>query len=190
LILTPVTKEATVAKKKGDDEIKILDVSASMQGTISFKDPVNLRINGTFEGELDTRGHLTIGENAKVKANISGDNIVVAGIIEGDIEAKESLSVIPPATIRGNIETPRLSVTEGAIIEGKLSMASSKARSAESAPDVFLTLKDVAQYLEVEAKVVEEWAKQKRIPADKKNGNWVFSKTSIDHWIQEENARV
>ena len=33
-------------------EEKILDVTASMQGTISFKDPVNLRILGSFEGKL------------------------------------------------------------------------------------------------------------------------------------------
>jgi len=32
-------------EKKTDD--KILDVDASMQGTLSFKDPVNLRINAT-----------------------------------------------------------------------------------------------------------------------------------------------
>lgn len=181
-----------MAKRRGEEEEKVLDVNASMQGTISFKDPVNLRINGTFEGKLDTRGNLTIGENARVKANIDGDNIIVAGQVDGDIKATESLSIISPATIRGNISTPRLSVTEGAVIEGQLSMSSNRKSSASSndAPDVFLTLKDVAQYLEVEAKVVEEWAKQKRIPADKQNGSWVFSKTSIDNWIQEENARV
>ena len=67
-----------MAKKNNELQEKILDVDASMQGTISFKDPVNLRINGSFEGKLDTRGNLTIGENAKVTANINGDNIVIA----------------------------------------------------------------------------------------------------------------
>ena len=42
-----------------DREDKILDVDARMQGTVVFKDPVNLRINGSFEGKLDTRGNLT-----------------------------------------------------------------------------------------------------------------------------------
>ena len=31
-------------------EEKILDVDAAMQGNLIFKDPVNLRINGKFEG--------------------------------------------------------------------------------------------------------------------------------------------
>ena len=51
-------------KQPNDSQGKILDVDASMQGTLSFKDPVNLRINGRFEGRLITKGTLTIGDRA------------------------------------------------------------------------------------------------------------------------------
>ena len=177
-----------MAKKREDLEEKLLDVDASMQGTITFKDPVNLRINGSFEGKLDTRGNLTIGENAKVKANINGDRIIVAGKVTGDIRATNSLSIIAPAVVQGNVITPRLSVTEGAILEGQVSMLN--VAPAGDAPDVVMTLRDVAHYLEVEARVVEEWANKKKIPARHENGDWAFSKMAIDRWIQEENARV
>ena len=93
-------------QKNTELQEKILDVDASMQGTISFKDPVNLRINGSFEGKLDTRGNLTIGENAKVTANINGDNITSYGKVTGDIVATKSLSVLGPATIRGIFARP------------------------------------------------------------------------------------
>lgn len=177
-----------MAKKREDiSEEKILDVDASMQGTIAFKDPVNLRINGSFEGKLDTRGNLTIGENAKVKADIHGDRIIVAGKVKGDISASHSVSVVPPARIEGHIVTPRLSVTEGAVIEGQISMQG--VAQAGDAPDVKMTLRDVAQYLEVEAKVVEEWAEQKKIPAAQENGAWIFNRSAVERWIQEENAR-
>jgi len=174
-------------RMKEETEEKILDVDASMQGTITFKDPVNLRINGSFEGKLDTRGTLTIGENAKVKANIKGDRIIVAGKISGDISASHSLSVVAPAVITGNIATPRLSVTEGAVLEGQLSMLNGNPSGA--ADDVTMTLKDVAQYLEVESRVIEEWANQKKIPAQQEGNNWLFSKASVDRWIQEEKVR-
>jgi len=177
-----------MGKKREQDEEKILDVDARMQGTIAFKDPVNLRINGSFEGKLETRGNLTIGENAVVRANIDGDKIIVAGKVTGDIKASESLSVVSPAVIEGNISTPTLSVSEGAIIQGKLTMLGT-GQGAE-AHDVSLTLRDVAQYLEVESKVVEEWAQKKKIPAKKEEGNWIFSKTEIDRWIQEDSAKV
>jgi excisionase family DNA binding protein len=174
-------------KKKEDAPEKILDVDASMQGTIAFKDPVNLRINGSFEGKLDTRGNLTVGENAKVTATIHGDNIVIAGKVSGDVFATRSLSILGTATLKGNITTPRLSIGEGAILQGLVSM---QGASASDGSDVFLTLKDVAQYLEVEARIVEEWAHSKKIPARFDNGHWVFTKAEIDHWIQQERARV
>lgn len=172
-----------MGKKKEEIEEKILDVDASMQGTIAFKDPVNLRINGSFEGKLDTRGNLTIGENAKVRAQINGDRIVIAGKVKGDITATQSLSLVPPATVEGNVTTPRLSVGEGALLEGTVAMLGVKEGGA---PDVHLTLKDVAQYLEVEARVVEEWARNRKIPAEQENGEWVFRKSSVDRWIQQE----
>lgn len=176
-----------MAKKNEQVEEKILDVDASMQGTITFKDPVNLRINGSFEGKLDARGNLTIGENAKVKANISGDRIIIAGKVTGDVDATQSVSIIAPAVLRGNVRTPRLSVTEGAILEGQISMLSGNPTGEAS--DVTMTLKDVAQYLEVEARIVEEWANKRKIPAKHESNGWFFSKSAVDRWIQEEKVR-
>ena len=171
-----------MAKKPAEE--KILDVDASMQGTISFKDPVNLRINGSFEGRLDSRGSLTIGENANVKADIRGDRIFIAGRVTGNVSASISLSVVPPALIRGNIQTPLLSVSEGATIEGQLSML-----NPQSSGDGLLSLRDVAQYLELETKVVQEWAEQKKIPARLENGEWRFNKAAVEKWVQDEKVK-
>ena len=40
----------------GSGAEKWLEVDASMIGTLTFKDSVNLQINGRFEGTLDTKG--------------------------------------------------------------------------------------------------------------------------------------
>ena len=169
-------------KERTDD--KILDVDARMQGTIVFKDPVNLRINGSFEGKLETCGRLTIGENANVKADIQGDQIIIAGKVTGNLSASDSISLIPPAVVRGNIQTPKLSVAEGAILDGQLRMLN--AQESEGSGVKTLTLRDVAQYLEVEAKVVEEWAHQRKIPAEFQNGEWRFNKAAVEKWLQDE----
>ena len=103
---------------KRKPEEKILDVDASMQGTLSFKDPVNLRINGKFEGTLETKGNLTVGQSAQVYADISGDNIVVGGRVRGRVTAKERLTLLPSAIVEGDIYPAKLNVAEGAILEG------------------------------------------------------------------------
>ncbi|MBI4549381.1 MAG: polymer-forming cytoskeletal protein [Candidatus Omnitrophica bacterium] len=175
-----------MAKKNDELHERILDVDASMQGTIAFKDPVNLRINGSFEGKLDTKGSLTIGENAKVKAPITGDRIIVAGRVTGDIVARQSLSIIAPAVVRGNVRTPTLSVTEGSVLEGQIAMLNLN----EAEGDQFMNLKELAQYLEVEMATLDEWAAKRKIPAIQEGNAWKFRKSEVDRWIQEEKLKV
>lgn len=167
-------------------EEKILDVDASMQGTITFRDPVNLRINGSFEGRLDVRGNLTIGENANVKADIRGDKILIAGKVTGNVTASTSLSLIAPAVVRGNVKSPVFSVAEGSLIEGQVSMTNLQNLDANGT----FSLRDLAQYLEVEMRVIEEWAQQKKIPGRLENGEWKFSKATIDKWVQDEKVKL
>lgn len=174
-----------MAKRDKIDD-KILDVDARMQGTIVFKDPVNLRINGSFEGKLETCGSLTIGENANVRADIQGDRVIVAGKITGNLIAKESISLIAPAVVLGNVQTPVLSIAEGAVLDGKLKMLDLDKSSGSGR---ILSLRDVAQYLEVEAKVVEDWANQRKIPAEFQNGEWRFNQTAVDKWLQDEKVK-
>ena len=103
--------------------------------------------------------------------------------MKGDIVATQSLSLIGPAVVEGNIVTPRLSVSEGAVLEGQVAMLGVKEGDAL---DVNLTLRDVAHYLEVESRVVEEWARERKIPGQQDNGEWTFRKSDIDRWIQQE----
>ena len=51
------------------------------------------------------------------------------------------------------------------------------------------SLREVAQFLEVEAKVVEEWASQKKIPAQFQDGEWRFNRTAIEKWLQDEKVK-
>lgn len=160
-----------MAFKKKTDE-KILDVDASMQGTLSFKDPVNLRINGKFEGTLEARGNLTIGQSAIVNANIVGDNVIIGGRIKGRITAKERLTLLPTAIVDGNIYPAKLNVAEGAIFEGNCSMLHD-----------FLNAQELARYLEVDLNSIMEWANSGKVPGVKEANEWKFERKAIDLWV-------
>lgn len=157
-------------KRKLDE--KVLDVDAAMQGTLAFKDPVNLRINGKFDGNLVTRGNLTIGETAVVVGDITGDDIVVGGRAKGKIVARERLTLLPTAIIEGEIFPAKLNIAEGAILEGRCFMLHD-----------FLNAEELSRYLEVDLNSVMEWATSGKVPAQKEGDHWRFERKAIDSWI-------
>jgi excisionase family DNA binding protein len=153
-------------------EEKILDVDAAVQGNLCFKDPVNLRINGKFEGVLETKGNLTIGPNAQVNADIVGENIVIAGKVKGKIIAREKLTLSSTAMVEGEVYPSKLSVDEGAILEGNCRMLKD-----------FFNAEELTKYLEVDLNSVLEWANSGKIPAYKEANEWKFERKSVDAWI-------
>ncbi len=167
--------------RRDKNEEKILDVDASMQGSLTFKDPVNLRINGSFDGKLDTKGSLTIGENATVHADITGEAIVIGGKVTGNISAQKQLKVLSQAHIVGDISTPALGVEIGAIVQGKCQMLNRKKNTFNA--------DQLAKYLEVEVSNIVNWASSGRIPAFKDGNEWRFDRATVDEWIAKERAK-
>jgi excisionase family DNA binding protein len=157
-------------KKKLEE--KVLDVDAAMQGTLNFKDPINLRINGRFEGILEPRGNLPFGSTATVGADIPGDSVVIGGRVRGRIIARESLTLLPTAIIEGDISPSKLNVAEGAIFEGRCSMLHD-----------FMNSEELARYLEVDLKSIVDWANSGKVPGFREGEDWKFERKAIDSWV-------
>ncbi len=157
--------------KQDDPESKVIEISAQMQGDLSFKDPVNLRINGHFAGRLDCFGTLTIGQTAIVDANVVADNIVIAGKIKGNVAARKMLVLMPTANLIGDISTPKLNIVEGALFQGRCQMQ-----------EDYLSVEDLAQYLEIENAAIIDLAVEGKIPAIKEGDQWRFERSKIESW--------
>ena len=173
-----------MGKNKKHEVERILDVDASMQGTLSFKDPVNLKINGKFEGILNTKGNLMIGEHASVSADVTGESIIIAGNVRGNIIALKELKLIAPACVVGDIKTPLLSIAEGAIFDGTCEMLS-KSRSEELHRQNMMSPEELAKYLEVDQALIAEWANSGKLPGMKEGESWRFDRSRIDEWVAE-----
>ncbi|MFH1519941.1 MAG: polymer-forming cytoskeletal protein [Candidatus Omnitrophota bacterium] len=173
-------------RKKNVSQDKIIDVDVSMRGDLKFSEPVNLRINGSFEGELDIKGSLTIGRNAKVKAKINGDAVIIEGMVKGDINARKSIELIPSAKVIGSIITPSLTIKEGALFKGTCDMGVENDFFEEiGVGEGFLNTREVTEYLEVDISRVRKWAQEGKIPAEKQGNNWVFNRQEIEKWLSE-----
>ncbi|MCP4653031.1 MAG: helix-turn-helix domain-containing protein [Candidatus Omnitrophica bacterium] len=159
---------------KKSDEVKFLDVTAAMRGSLVFSDPVNLRISGKFDGDLTTKGNLIIGKNATVTADIIGENIAIAGIVKGDIKASRLVELGSTAEVVGNIETPRLAVDKGAVLNGNCRMAQVK-----------MSIEELSDYLSVGESKIMEWVGTGAIPAEKSGSNLLFDHKEVETWLSQ-----
>ncbi|MCF7908366.1 MAG: polymer-forming cytoskeletal protein [Candidatus Omnitrophica bacterium] len=159
-----------MSKRRGED--KILDVNAAMQGSLVFSDPVNLRINGRFEGSLTTKGSLTIGSSADVKADISGEEVIVAGTVKGNIKATEGIRLTSTAKVFGDVNVSQITIEKGAVFNGKCRMNEGK-----------ISLEELSDYLSVGEKKIMEWVEGGKIPVEKEGNKFLFDRDQVEDWI-------
>src|SRR5215475_3685822 len=95
-----------------------------VSGQLTFQG--SARIEGSVDGEIQCHGTLTIGERAEVRAKISGDVVVIRGKVEGNVVAKEKVELVAPARLFGDIDTPRLIITEGVVFDGDCTMGAAR----------------------------------------------------------------
>lgn len=86
-----------------------------------------LRVDGHLTGTVASEtGTLIIGSSGQVDADISVASALINGTVNGDIIATERLELGRTARVMGNVQTPRLTIEDGAIFEGGCSMIKAK----------------------------------------------------------------
>lgn len=167
-----------IGGKKGSKENHTIDVDASMQGSLVFKDPVDLRIKGNFEGTLEVRGNLTIGDSAFVNAHIKGENIVISGRVRGDINATSKIELLERAVVEGDVKSPRIVMHDGATLQGRCVMMEDIINSEE-----------LAKHLELDKDTIIDWADTGKLPGFKEGNEWKFDRKRIDDWVASGRIR-
>ena len=112
-----------------NDELPIkayLGVDALFKGTLSFEGIV--RIDGKFEGKIQTKDTLVIGETGEIIADVEVGILVCKGKLNGTVLATEKMEMHPASTIIGDVETPAVSIALGAILDGHLNMTGKESK--------------------------------------------------------------
>lgn len=103
--------------------------SVRIQGKI-FSDQ-DLQIGGQVDGTLEASGHnLTIGSQAKVKADIRAQNVSIVGAVEGTIETTDLVELCSQCRVVGQIITRRIAVQDGAYFKGDIEVVQTSAVAA------------------------------------------------------------
>lgn len=116
---TPAREEKPVSAKAGQLNA-LLGKGSEFEGKLTFEGEV--RIDGKFSGQIVTKDTLTVGEGAKVTADITAGVIIISGTVEGTIRALQLVELHAPARVKGAIETPAMSMEKGVIFEGTTKM--------------------------------------------------------------------
>ncbi len=120
-----------MAEHSGKD---VLSSDVEIKGTIKFQK--ELLIDGKVEGEINSDGALTVGENADIRAEIKTKSITIYGKVQGNVSVSERCELKSKCTLQGDLKAARLIIEEGATFIGKSEVSSGMSVKAASKPEV------------------------------------------------------
>lgn len=114
----------------------VLNSDVEVVGALRFQD--DLLVDGIVEGKIDSEGILTIGQNARIQAEIKTKAVIIHGKVVGNITVSDRVELKATAELVGDIQAASFSVESGAIFIGHStvgapSMELSKSKTARKA---------------------------------------------------------
>ncbi len=100
----------------------------------SIKGKGGVRVEGTFEGEINLNGLLVVGETGRITCeDVQANTVIVAGAIKGNITA-EKLEIRSTGHVWGDVRTVAFSTEEGAFLRGNITMEEQVSLEFEEIP--------------------------------------------------------
>ncbi|WP_075091011.1 polymer-forming cytoskeletal protein [Haloferula sp. BvORR071] len=129
----PVTPAAAAAPQRAVGPSRnVLSSDVEIKGTVKFTN--DLVVDGRIEGEIQSDGNLTVGENARLKAEIKTGTVVVYGKVHGNIIAADKVELKASAEVVGDIKAKTLTMEAGAIFVGKSAIGTPSTPAGSSTP--------------------------------------------------------
>lgn len=104
--------------------VAFLGPNIMVDGTLSGTE--DFLIEGKLSGQIDLKSDLRVGAHARVEASVHARNVIVEGTIIGDVSAENRVELTNGSKVDGNIRAPKIIVSEGAHLTGKVDMLTTK----------------------------------------------------------------
>ena len=107
-------------ERPGSSEgVTTLGPTITVKGELTSQE--HLIIEGRFEGRIEIPNHgLAVGRAATVEAELLAHSITVLGTVRGTVRATEKVELRDTAKVEADIESPRVAMSDGAILRGTL----------------------------------------------------------------------
>lgn len=105
----------------GESGAAVIGKSVQIRGELNGSE--DLLVDGVVEGTIIlNESRLTIGQSAKVAANVSARDVIVIGTLQGDVRASGKVELRQGGTLTGDITAARLSIEENSNFKGKVDL--------------------------------------------------------------------
>jgi cytoskeletal protein CcmA (bactofilin family) len=99
----------------------VIGKSVVIRGGLSGNE--DLFIDGDVEGTVTLPdSSLTIGPNARVKADVSAREVIIFGHLTGNVKATGRVDLRQSALVNGDILAGRLSIEDSAVLTGRVEL--------------------------------------------------------------------
>jgi cytoskeletal protein CcmA (bactofilin family) len=83
----------------------------------------SLRVDGHVKGQILLReAELTIGQSARIEADVRSVRVLVLGTVSGNIAATERIELGVTSSVTGNLSANKVVIVEGAQFNGSIDM--------------------------------------------------------------------
>lgn len=110
---------------KSEPNLNVNTISRISVGTIikgEIESSSDIRIDGTFDGKIQSNGRVVIGESASVKGDVICENLDLWGKVDGNVYVKDTLSLKQGCSVDGNVHIRRFCVELGSTFNGNCKM--------------------------------------------------------------------
>ncbi len=120
---TPSAPTRHVSEPVGQTGRETVNIGKSVviKGELSGSE--DLTIEGQVDGKIELRDNvLTIGPNARIKAQVFAKSVIVLGKVNGNVSASEKIDIREHGSVEGDIVAPRVAIADGAYFRGSIDM--------------------------------------------------------------------
>ena len=122
----PVARPAANVPRKESLIADDLTIEGKIEGGGS------VRIAGSFKGDVNVHGELTIEAGAKLTGGVRADKVTIAGDLEGNIQEASRVDLLATGAVIGDLKAGSVTVVAGARMRGKAEFGWDEADGAKS----------------------------------------------------------
>jgi len=133
----PLTAESTtrpphVEPQRGQER-NVVNIGKSVVIKGELNGSEDLTIEGQVEGKIELRQNvLTIGANARIKAQVFAKSVIILGEVTGNVSASEKVDIRDNGSVDGDIAAARVAIAEGEHFRGSIDMQKGSGQKSES----------------------------------------------------------